>query len=67
LGDLRGFEVAPFSVGPPGPRFGNPRTWGCYAQRAQYAADTLKLFAKEGQYGLAVTSHSYLHDVWRTK
>ena len=26
----------------------------------------LKLFAKEGQYGLAVTSHSYLHHVWRT-
>src|SRR5262249_44431167 len=40
MGDLRGFEVAPFSPGPPGPRFGNPRTWGHYAQRAQYAADT---------------------------
>jgi hypothetical protein len=43
--------------------------WGHYAQRAQYAADTwvpTQALRKEGQYGLAVTSHSYLHHVWCT-
>ena len=41
LGGLRVRRFAPFGHrGPPGPRSGNPRTWGHYARRAQYAADT---------------------------